>query len=60
MSMFELEDYHDTGYKIADIFQLYNILVNSNQYGGERLTTAFKACSRKDSILNQYLSFIAT
>lgn len=60
MSMFELEDYHNTGYKIADIFQLYNILVNSNQYGGERLTTAFKACSRKDSILNQYLSFIAT
>lgn len=59
MAMFEKEDYKDTGYKIADLFQLYNILVNNNQYGGERLTTTFKACSNSDSILNKYLKFIA-
>lgn len=59
MAMFEKENYRDTGYTIADIFQLYNILVNNNQYGGERLTTTFKACSNPDSILNKYLKFIA-
>jgi hypothetical protein len=58
MAEFELRNYEDTGYTIADIFQLYNILVNTNQYGSERLTTTFKACSKKDSILNKYLSFI--
>ena len=59
MAAFEqVADYKGTGYTIADIFQLYNILVNTNQYGAERLTTTFKSCSNKDSILNTYLSFI--
>lgn len=59
MAAFEhVADYKGTGYTIADIFQLYNILVNTNQYGAERLTTTFKSCSDKDSILNTYLSFI--
>jgi hypothetical protein len=59
MAAFEQEaNYKGTGYTIADIFQLYNILVNTNQYGAERLTTTFKSCSSKDSILNTYLSFI--
>lgn len=59
MAAFEqVADYKGTGYTIADIFQLYNILVNTNQYGAERLTTTFKSCSSKDSILNTYLSFI--
>lgn len=59
MAAFEQEaNYKGTGYTIADIFQLYNILVNTNQYGAERLTTTFKSCSNKDSILNTYLSFI--
>lgn len=59
MARFEQIFYGNTGYTIADIFQLYNILINSNQYGAERLTTAFKACSREDSILNRYLKFIS-
>jgi hypothetical protein len=59
MAMFEkVANYKGTGFSIADILQLYNILVNTNQYGAERLTTTFKACSNKDSILNTYLSFI--
>lgn len=59
MAAFEtITNYKGTGLSIADILQLYNILVNTNQYGAERLTTTFKACSNKDSILNTYLSFI--
>ena len=59
MAEFEtVTNYKGTGHSIADILQLYNILVNTNQYGAERLTTTFKACSNKDSILNTYLSFI--
>lgn len=58
MAEFEKVPYKDTGYSIADLFQLYNILVNNNQYGGERLTTTFKACSEEKSILNRYLKFI--
>ena len=61
MAEFEtVTNYKGTGHSIADILQLYNILVNTNQYGSERLTTTFKACSDKDNILNTYLSFIGT
>lgn len=61
MAEFEkVDNYKGTGWTIADLFQMYNILVNNNQYGGERLTTTFKACSKPDSILNQYLNFEAT
>ena len=59
MAMFELIPYKDTEFTIAGIFQLYNIIVNSNQYGSERLTTIFKACSDPESVLNKYLNFIA-
>lgn len=59
MALFELEkNYKGTQYSIADLFQLYNILVNSNQYGAERLTTAFKACFDENNILNKYLRFV--
>ena len=46
-------------YTIADILQMYNIAVNNNQYGGERLTTAFKVCTNPKNILNRYLNFIS-
>lgn len=59
MAQFEKVYYKDSGYTIADLFQLYNILVNNNQYGGERLTTAFKACSNPNSILNKFFKFVA-
>jgi hypothetical protein len=55
-------DYPDNKHPmtIADVLQLYNIIVNRNQYGSERLTTAFKACSRQTSILNKYFNFVGT
>ena len=65
MAEFELDDkskgkgYKGTGYTIADLFQMYNILVNSNQYGSERLTTAFKKCTSTKNQLHKYWNFIA-
>ena len=49
--------YKDSGLTIADILQLYNILVNNNKYGSERLTTTFKVCKNPDNILNRYLKW---
>lgn len=53
---FETVRYNDD-YTITDMLQLYNIIVNGNQYGGERLTTAFKVCSDKNSILERFFKF---
>jgi hypothetical protein len=58
MSLFENIEYNED-YTIADIFQIYNILVNGNQYGGERLTTAFKGTSDPNSVLQKFLKFTA-
>lgn len=57
MALFENQYYEKSGYTITDLFQLYNLIVNKNQYGGERLTTTFKACSNKDSVLERFLKF---
>jgi hypothetical protein len=51
--------YMDTDYTISDILQLYNIIVHNNQYGSERLTTAFKACSNPNSIMKKYFDYIS-
>lgn len=58
MADFEKADY-DSEYKIASLLQLYNLIVNNNRYGSERLTTAFKVCSDPTNILNRYLGFIS-
>lgn len=58
MSQFEGIPYN-SNYSIVDILQMYNIIVNQNQYGGERLTTAFKVCTNPNNIINQYLRFIS-
>ena len=58
MADFETRQYQGD-YTIADILQMYNIAVNNNQYGGERLTTSFKVCTNPKNILNQYLKFIS-
>ena len=58
MADFETRQYQGD-YTIADILQMYNIAVNNNQYGGERLTTSFKVCTNPENILNQYLKFIS-
>lgn len=60
--MVELDDTksaYNSQYTIADLLQLYNIIVNNNQYGSERLTTAFKVCTNPNNILNTYLRYIS-
>lgn len=56
VAAFENVPYNDT-YSITDLLQLYNLVVNSNQYGGERLTTVFKVCSDPNNILQKFLAF---
>ena len=56
--LFESTPYKDSGYSIADILMLYNLAVNKNQYGAERLTTIFKVCKKPNNIINQYLNYI--
>lgn len=58
MADFETKQFQGD-YTIADILQMYNIAVNNNQYGGERLTTAFKVCTSPNNVLNQYLNFLS-
>jgi hypothetical protein len=46
--------------KITDYFILYNLLVNKNQQGKDRLTTLFSYnIAQGDSILSSYFKFIA-
>lgn len=52
-------DKSDSEYSIASLLQLYNLIVNNNKYGSERLTTAFKVCDNPNNILNRYLKAIA-
>lgn len=46
--------------KITDYFILYNLLVNKNQQGRDRLTTLFSYnIAQGDSILSSYFKFVA-
>lgn len=56
---FDTIDFKDTGYKISDLLQLYNIINNRNQYGADRLTTIFKSLDRPDSIINKFFKYEA-
>lgn len=50
---------YNEDYTIADILQLYNLIVNKNRYGSERFTTMFKACTSPDGLMQRYLKFTA-
>lgn len=56
---FDTIDFKDTGYKISDLLQFYNIINNRNQYGADRLTTIFKSLDRPDSIINKFFKYEA-
>lgn len=56
---FDTIDFKDTGYKISDLLQLYNIANNKNQYGTDRLTTIFKRLDRQDSVINKFFKYEA-
>jgi hypothetical protein len=57
MQMLENVPYYDTGYTVADLLQLYNLLINQNKIGSKNLTTSFKMCHKLDNILNKYFNF---
>ena len=56
MALFENEKFDDN-YTIADILQLYNIVVNNNAPGSDRLTTAFQSCVNENNMLHKYLKY---
>ena len=46
---------------LSDMFVLYNLIVNKNQYGSDRMTTIFDYLvrnSKEFSIINKYLKFV--
>ena len=54
-----LRDVTIGGRSLIDWFAIYNLFVNQNQYGSDRLTTVFKnSIINKDSILEEYFQYI--
>ena len=56
-----LKNIRINGTSLQDIFILYNLIVNQNQYGSERLTTLFRNLISTDSslsLINDYLNYI--
>lgn len=62
MTQFETEPYapevNGNNLTIADILQLYNLIVNRNRTGGERLTSLFQVCNNPNGIMHKYYRFI--
>lgn len=55
----QLKDKMINGKSLADWFIIYNLYVNQNQYGSDRLTTVFKnSIINKDSVLEDYFQYI--
>lgn len=57
----ELKGIKINGTSLSDLFVLYNLIVNKNQYGASRLTTLFDSFiqnSEQLSMINQYLKYI--
>lgn len=57
----ELKNYTINNVPLSDLFVLYNLIVNKNQYGSDRLTTLFDSfiqSSEQLSMINQYLQYI--
>lgn len=54
----ELKNIYMNGKSLADWFMLYNLYVNHNNYGSNRLTTIFESQVNKDSILSKYYNYL--
>lgn len=53
-----LSNYYMGNYSLADLFALYNLIINKNQYGASRLTTLFDSFVHSNSslhLLSRYL-----
>lgn len=57
----ELKNTEINGVTLSDLFVLYNLIVNKNQYGSDRLTTLFDLflqTSEQLSLIRDYLKYI--
>lgn len=62
-AMQQLTNYKIGDLSVADWFALYNLIVNKNQYGSDRLTKIFEKFvndfdSKGNNIINRYLKYI--
>lgn len=60
----ELSTYKINGTKISDLFMMYNLIVNKNQYGSDRMTTLFENflenSTKKNNIIYKYLNWVGS
>jgi len=59
----QLSNYSIGNLSISDWFAIYNLIVNKNQYGSDRLTKIFEGFikefdSKGDNIINRYLKYV--
>lgn len=56
----ELSNIFINGTSVSDLFMLYNLIVNKNQYGADRLTTLFDkiVANNQDSLLKDYFKYL--
>ena len=59
----QLQNYKIGNQSLADWFALYNLIVNKNQYGSDRLTKIFETFVKEfdmkgDNIINRYLKYV--
>ena len=59
----QLQNFKIGEYSLADWFALYNLIVNKNQYGSDRLTKIFENFvkefdSKGDNLINRYLKYV--
>jgi len=54
-----LKDYSYNGIPLVDLFMLYNIIVNKNRYGAERMTEIFEDFILDFDSENMNSSFLA-
>lgn len=57
----ELQSIKINGTSLSDLFVLYNLIVNKNQYGSDRLTTLFDQFIQNSgqlSLIRRYLQFV--
>ena len=62
-AMQQLSNYKIGDLSLSDWFALYNLVVNKNQYGSDRLTKIFEKFvndydSKGDNIINRYLKYV--
>lgn len=63
ISQFETIQYNPNGngnLTIADLLQLYNLIINRNVSGGDRLTSLFHVCQNPLGLMSRYYKFIGT